>query len=140
MVIDYKKNEIVMTKKEAREAGVVGSKEYKAMLELRKAFPGYKVVVKSAPKSKDHLKGLTVDYMKAYIEAHDNEKKSVMMEFYKLRGLDENGKPAELAFVASYGELKMWFLDQYPEIEALNTETSEIIARAKKNRAAKRAA
>ena len=140
MTINYEKNEIEMTKKESRQAGIIGSEEFEALLKLRTAFPGCKIVVKSAPKSKDHLKGLTVDYMKAYIEAHDDDEKSVMKEFYQLRGLDENGKPMELAAVASYGELKMWFLDQFPEIENLKATVDKIIDRTKKNRAARKAA
>lgn len=140
MTINFEDNTIEMTKTEAKLAGKVGSEEFRQLKELRADFPGFKIVVKSAPKSKDHLKGLTVAYMKTYIEAHDNEEKSIMKEFHQLRGLDENGKPIELAFVASYGELKMWFLDQYPEIENLNSTVNNIIARSKKSREAKRQA
>lgn len=140
MTINYEKNEIMLSKRESRQAGIVGSTEFEALMKLRTAFPNCKIVVKPAPKSKDHLKGLTIDYMKTYIEAHDNEEKSIMKEFLQLRGLDENGKPIELAFVATYGELKMWFLDQYPEIEDLNSTVNNIIARSKKSREAKRQA
>ena len=140
MTINYEKNEIEMTKKESRQAGIVGSEEFEALLKLRTAFPGYKIVVKSASKSRDHLKGLTVDYMLNYIQEHDKDDHNILKEFYQLRGLDDNGKPMELAAVASYGELKMWFLDQFPEIENLKTTVDKIIDRTKKNRAARKAA
>ena len=53
---------------------------------------------------------------------------------------DAHGNEIELARVASYGELKMWFLDAYPAVENMNKTVDDILAKAKKNREAKRQA
>ena len=53
----------------------------------RRDNPTYKVIVKtSTAKSKESFKGLTYDYMKKYIAAHDDEEKTIMAEFEMLRG------------------------------------------------------
>ena len=46
----------------------------------------------------------------------------------------------ELAAKASFGEIKMWFLTQYPEIEKARQNIDEIIAKAKEARIAAKAA
>lgn len=66
------KKVIEMTKAEATAAGKTTSPEFTELNKLRAAFPGFRIVVK-ASKSKDNMKGLTVDYMKKYIAAHDDE-------------------------------------------------------------------
>ena len=101
---------IEMTKVEAKKAGIVGTAEFDQLKELREAYPTFRIEVK-ASKSKSTMKGLNVPYMKKYIEAHDDAEKPNMTIFNTLRGLDENGNENELARVATYGELKMWFLD-----------------------------
>ena len=57
------KKVIEMTKAEARAAGVYGTVEFEELENLKKAFPSFRIVIK-ASKSKDNMKGLTVDYMK----------------------------------------------------------------------------
>lgn len=132
------KKVIEMTKAEARAAGVYGTVEFEELENLKKAFPSFRIVIK-ASKSKDNMKGLTVDYMKKYIAAHDDENGSTMKVFNSLRGIYEEGA-TEFARVATYGELKMWFLDTYPEVEDMNKAVNDILAKAKKSREAKRQA
>lgn len=45
------------------------------------------------------------------------------------------GKKQELAAAASYGELKMWFLEQFPEIEQMSENIRKIIDRTREARA-----
>lgn len=139
MNANYEKKIIEMTKTESKAAGKVGTDEYMTLKELRAENPGFTIVIK-ASKSRDNMKGLTVAYMKKYIEAHDDAKKTNMTIFNSLRGLDEEGNEIELARVATYGELKMWFLDTYPAVENMNKTVDDILAKAKKNREAKRQA
>ena len=79
-----------------------------------KDFPTYTMVIKSTPK-RDCFKGLTMECMEKFIKAHD-ESGTVMVEFNTLRGKDENGKSIEMAAVASYGEIKKWFLEKYKNV------------------------
>ncbi len=123
---------IEMTKTEAKAAGKPNTTEYNTLLELMKNFPGFQIeIVKSAAKKADRFKGLDINYMENYIKSHKPE---LLETFYELRGLDANGKKVELAAAATYGEIKMWFLTQFPEIEKLGENVNKIIEEARKAR------
>mgnify|MGYP004472110085 FL=1 len=128
---------IEMTKTEAAAAGKLNSAEFADLKQLRETFPTYKImIVKPAAKKVDHFKGLTLKYMEDYIKRHN---KDVLVEFYKLCGKDESGEKAELAATATYGEIKMWFLTEFPEIEQMSDDVNEIIENARASRAARKA-
>ena len=91
MFANYEKKIIEMTKSESKSAGKVGTTEYEMLKELRSENPTFRIVIK-ASKSRDNMKGLTVAYMKKYIEAHDDAEKTNMTIFNALRGLDADGK------------------------------------------------
>ena len=129
---------IEMTKTEAKAAGKPNTTEYNTLLELMKNFPGFQIeIVKSAAKKVDRFKGLDINYMENYIKSHQPE---LLKTFYELRGLDANGKKVELAAAATYGEIKMWFLAQFPEIEKLGENVNKIIEEARKAREAQKKA
>lgn len=128
---------IEMTKTEATAAGKLNSEKFNELKALREMYPGYEItIVKSATKKIDHFKGLDYDYMKKYIDGHNA---NLLEDFYQLRGMDTDGKPIEMAAVATYGEIKMWFLTQFPEIENMSKNVNAIIERARKIRAEKAA-
>lgn len=129
---------IEMNKTEAKAAGRLNTEEFKELTALRTAYPDFRIVVK-AVKSKDNMKGLTVKFMEKYISTHDDEDGSMMTAFNLLRGLDEQGNAFEIAAAVSYGELKMWFLSVYPEVEQIE-KVNEILAKAKATREAQKAA
>ena len=129
---------IEMTKTEAKAAGKPNTTEYNTLLELMKNFPGFQIeIVKSAAKKVDRFKGLDTNYMENYIKSHKPE---LLETFYELRGLDADGKRVELAAAATYGEIKMWFLTQFPEIEKLGENVNKIIEEARKAREAQKEA
>ena len=129
---------IEMTKTEAKAAGKPNTTEYNTLLELMKNFPGFQIeIVKSAAKKVDRFKGLDTNYMENYIKSHKPE---LLETFYELRGLDADGKKVELAAAATYGEIKMWFLTQFPEIEKLGENVNKIIEEARKAREAQKKA
>jgi len=128
---------IEMTKTEAKAAGKLNTTEYNTLLELMNNFPGYQIeIVKTAAKKVDRFKGLDYNYMRDYIKSHNEE---LLKEFYTLRGLDENGKKVGMAAAASYGEIKMWFLKQFPEIEGMGEKVNKIIEETRKAREARKA-
>ena len=141
---------IVMTKTEAKAAGKPNTTEYNALLDLMKNFPGFQMeIVKSTAKKVDRFKGLNYDYMENYIKKHPlevdvemddgkTETKSALEVFYGLRGLDKDGKKVGMAASATYGEVKMWFLTQFPEIEKMGENVDKIIDAARKARADKK--
>ena len=127
---------IVMTKTEAKAAGKPNTEEYNTLLDLMKNFPGFAIeIVKPAAKKVDRFKGLDYDYMENYIKSHNSE---LLEIFYELRGLDEDGKKVGMAASATYGEIKMWFLTQFPEIEKMGENDDKIIDAARKARADKK--
>ena len=116
MKINEKKNTIEITKTFAQKAARVGSPEYYELLKVRKENPSCTVEIKQT-KSKDSFKGLTYEYMKKYILAHDDEDGSTMAIFHELRGAVVSEDDELQAESLSYGEIRLWFLDTYPEIK-----------------------
>ena len=109
MKINLVKNEVVITKKENAAMSNPKSDEFAELMSLRSQFPNLKVVVRET-KSRDCYKGLTEKFMEEYIKKNGDD--STMEEFNTL--LD---KDSDLAGKVYYGELKMWFLSKFPEIE-----------------------
>ena len=68
-----------------------------------------------------------------------DNKESLLSIFYALCGRDEEGNKVKLASAASYGEVRMWFLTEFPEIEQMSADVNEIIKNARANRAARKA-
>ena len=110
MKINYAKKAIELTKSEMKAAECYGSEMYRALLDAQKSFPDFTVKVKVPASKRDNYKGLTREFMKNYISKHDDEQHSTMSEFNTLCGLDADGNKKTFAAVASYGELRMWFL------------------------------
>lgn len=128
---------IEMTKTEAKAAGKPNTDEYNTLMQLMKDFPGYQIeIAKTSTKKTVRFKGLDFEYMQRYIEAHDKDK---LETFYELRGLDKDGKKIGMAAAATYGEIKMWFLEQFPEIEDFGNNVTRIIEETRKARAERKA-
>lgn len=78
----------------------------------------YKVVVKtSTAKSKESFKGLTYEYMEKYIAAHDDEDKTIMADYEMLRATSDEAESSSCRMASSYGEIKKWFFEKFPEIK-----------------------
>ena len=109
----YNTKTIVITKKFAKKIENPLSEEFNEFMEIRERLSDFEVVVKASSKrtKKDSLKGLNYDFMKQYIERHDDENATLMAEFKKMTVKNEDN----LATL-SYGEVKKWFLEQYPEV------------------------
>lgn len=136
MTINLFAGAIELTKSEAKAASVYGSEAYKALMDARRENPGFTVIVKKdAAKKRDNFRGLDFTYMEQYIKSHND---SLMDEFMQLRALDEKSKAMKLAS-KSYGEIRMWFLANFPEFEEYTDNVEKIIERARAAREAKKA-
>lgn len=140
MHVDFMEKKIKMTAKEAKEAGRINTEKYAELMTFRSQFPDYAITVVKAKSKGGNFIRMTTDDMKGYIEKHDDEKHTTMIQFNKLRGMDENGKKISFAAVASIGELKAWFLGTYPEIEKFGAENRKILADVREARNASKAA
>lgn len=135
--INFQKQTIEMTKTFANSASNYGSEAYNELMNAKRDFLSYTVsIVKAASKKKDSFKGLNLKYMEKYITDHSGAASEQMNTFNLLCGNTDD----ELAAKASFGEIKMWFLTQYPEIEKARQNIDEIIAKAKEARIAAKAA
>ena len=131
MLINEKKNAIELSKKEAAAAAKFGTREYKALQEARKDYPGFKVVTitRKSTAKKESYKGLTYAYMETYIQKHDDEIKTIMAEYKMLRGLTEEAEEA-LAVSFTYLEMKDWFLKKFPAIAEFHKKRESLLAAA----------
>jgi len=136
MTINYLNGKIEMTKTEAKAASIYGSDAYNDLQNAKRDNPGFIVVIeKTSGKKRDHFKGLSFDYMEKYIKGHNLDLLDVFMQ---LRALDEKSKELNL-ISKSYGEIRMWFLENFPEFEKYTQDTDEILNRARAAREAKKA-
>lgn len=111
IIINEKNKVLEINKAFARAAACFGSDEYNELKEARRDFPIFKVVIKSTSrKSKNSFSGLTYDFMEKYISAHDNS--DINLNEYKSKR--EIGKSVVSA--KAYKEIKVWFLEKYPEV------------------------
>ena len=109
---------IEMTKSEAKAAGKIGTDEFKMLREYMEMYPGFEVQIKAPSKRKAEFRGLTYDYMKSYIQKHDDENGTIMAEFRELTAQDKKDKieGAEHLEAVGYFDVKQWFLAKFPEI------------------------
>ena len=138
MNINYEKQTIEMTRSEAEAAGVPNSEKFNELLSIRASFSNYSITIKKASSKRGTYKGLNYEYMEEYIKKHNENDKKNLEEFYRFRGLDKNGKKDASLEEHSYGEIKMWFLVTFPEIERFNNETNKKLDEVRAKRAEKR--
>lgn len=140
ITINSKKSVIVISKSFEKKASIVGSPEYEMLQKARRDYPTFTVATKTAAKkAKDSYRGLTYSYMEKYIKAHDDEECSIMEVFLMLRAKGDDADEM-MAETLSYGEVKAWFLETFPEIEAFHAKREAIMKRVEAGRAAKKAA
>lgn len=115
MKIEHKTREIIITKRMQLAAGKFGSEEYNVLNQVRKDNPEYSLVVREIAKSKARLK-LNYDFMVKYIEKHDDENKSIMSAFREEQQKMKK-QEGELPERYSFGNIRKWFLEKYPEVK-----------------------
>lgn len=97
-----------------KKAGIYGSTEYLMLIDVKMAYPEYKIEAQKPKKSA--IKGIDYDFMRNYIMAHDDaEKRMDFFEKLQLNGL-------------TYSEIKAWFIEQYPIFKDCKTRADWILA------------
>jgi len=119
-----------MSKNEAKAAGRIGTEKFNELKEYQRAYPNYTICIIEAPKKKSQHSGLNYNFMETYIQNCNRENKAeIMEEFRTLRGFGNgNRSKCEKAKVASYLEVKAWFLKKFPEIEEFKETQNKKIA------------
>ncbi len=113
MIINYSMKVIELTKAEAKMAKNYGSKMYDMVKDARSDYPNFEVKVREVKttKRKAEYKGLTYSYMEKYIRRKDDE--DALNFYHSLIGKVES----ESFEIASYFEVKKWFLEKFPEVK-----------------------
>lgn len=137
MKANFEKRTIEMTKSEANKAGKIGSPKFNELKAYREEYPDFKVEVIETKRKSGTIKGLDYDYMKKYIESHDNEEKTIMVEFNTLRGIVD-GIESEFVDKAKFGEVKAWFLLKFPEIKKYNEDVEKLRQKIRKENTEKK--
>ena len=125
------KNTIEITKSFEKKASIFGTEEYRNLQEVRRDYPNFAIKIKSDSR-KGKFKGLTIERMREYIIKHEENaeiRDRKLNDFNTLTGKDDIGKELGIES-ASYGEVKKWFLDNYPEINSYFEERKLIIKKA----------
>jgi len=113
ITVNHSKKTLEMTKTFATAASKYGTDPYKELVSAKRDFPNYTVIITKASHRKENYKGLTLEVMKKYIIAHSSADSEQMKEFIS-RTKNTDGMRVK---VDSYGELRKWFLETYPEVK-----------------------
>ena len=126
--IDHVERIITMDRTFAKNAENTMSAEYSHLQSVRRDYPTYTVVRRQIKKNpnKECYKGLTYEYMEAYITKHDDENSSIMEAYMTLRGISDDADEA-FAESCSYFEIKAWFLNQYPAIAEFHKKREALL-------------
>lgn len=125
--VDTVNRQLVMDKAFAKNASIVGSREYEMLQQARNDYKDFTVIKRTIKKNpnKESYKGLTYDYMEDYIRTHENAEnvKEMLNEFREMRLISQCHSKA-----FRYPIIKKWFLEQYPEIEEYGMNYNKISA------------
>ena len=117
MKINMLEHTIVLTKKELTAASRYGSEAYKELQNARRDYPGYEVVIvtRTVKTQRETYNGLTYAYMERYIQAHDDEQKTIWTEYKIYRGEPLDPKD-EIPVPYTYMVMREWFLGKYEAV------------------------
>ena len=106
-----KEGTIYLTKAYAKLAYTPGTKEFRELAELHKAFPDFPIVQRTAKPKKDKEKhdGLTIIRMEIIIKDYIRDD-SGLAEFLEV-------KKYYKGMNGYYGKVKGWFLNKYPNYQ-----------------------
>lgn len=116
ITIDFANSTITVNAAYAKKASNPFSAEYTQLQRVRADYPTFSVITRSIKKNteKESYKGLTYDYMRAYIMSHEEgeSRTKAVMEFDELLLISQCHSKGH-----RYPAIKNWFLDKYPAIK-----------------------
>lgn len=118
--IDHQKKRIVMNATFEKYSKVCTSDEFAYLMDIKTAFPNYKVITmkaKTNPNANKH-EGLNYNFMKWYIR-HNSPKEKADEEIEIINV----AKALSTRQDGTYGKVKSWFLENHDELR--DKETSE---------------
>ena len=125
--VDHKKKMLIMDKSFANNSSIFGSRESQMLEEARRAYPTYSVARRQIKKNsnQEHYNGLTYEYMRWYIETHEEGEKltATIKEFDELLLISKCHSKGK-----RYPTIKKWFLDNYHEVKTFGMSQEQLEA------------
>ncbi len=139
IVVDVPYRTIYISSAFAKRAFTHGTEEYRQLMSARADFPDFRLetrVFKTNTKQDRH-RGLTYNFMRDYISAHEkDDKDSVLAVFEEMVGISKGHSLSK-----RYPTIKAWFLKRYPKYAEFGMTEEELTKwHAKQEDAAKNAA
>jgi len=112
--VDFVNKQIKVTREFHEKSGSYDSEAFKIMMALRAQLPDFEVVETKARKHTDgkksgRVQGLTLEFMRVYIEDLFGEDSPQIKSFEKALALSKDRKSARYAY------MKQWFNASYPD-------------------------
>ena len=125
ITIDYAHSSISISSAFEKRAFTPGTDEYRQLMAVRKDFPDFRLVTRKFKTNtkQEHYRGLTYDFMREYISAHEKDAKSVLAELD-----DQIGITKCHSLHKRYPIIKAWFLERYPAIAEFGMTKSENVS------------
>ena len=116
--INHTAKTITITKAYANRAKTPGTKEFRELANLHKAFPDYDIIHRTAiiTAEKETHNGLTVSRMEQIVEIcyqDEAERTKAIEEFNKAKEFYKGDR-------SYYGKMKAWFLKKYPNYNEID--------------------
>ncbi len=118
--VNYAERKIVLSSAFAKKCFIPGSVEYAQLQAVRADYPDFALVTRKfkTNTAQEHYRGLTYDFMREYISAHEKDAKSVLAELD-----DQIGITKCHSLHKRYSIIKAWFLERYPAIAEFGMAT-----------------
>ena len=115
--INYVLGQIQISEAFSKKAAIYNSPAYNELREIRTSYPAFSIVMmKSKSKVKNIIKGISIDFLRKYVESHNED--GFLDEFNKLV---EN----KLSFL----QLRNEFIKHYPAFENYKTREEWVLAK-----------
>ena len=113
--VNHNEKTIVLTKAYAKKANTPGTKEFRELSKLHKAYPDYDIVMRTATitAEKNTHDGLTIERIEKIISAQTNAEELMKeyKDFVSFWGREvKDKKTGKKVMRAPYGKVKSWYL------------------------------
>ena len=124
MKTNLTKKTIELTKAEMKSAMIYGTEEYRMLQEVRRDYPGFRVIEEKTKRNKADFAGLDKKTIAAYVQMRGTDDQKKTFKFISKKTIDEDGNYHE---PQSFFEIKKWFLNEFPELKQSREEYREKI-------------
>ena len=124
--VDYAGRKIILSSAFEKRAFTPGTVEYETLQSVRALHPGFALATRQFKKNtkQEHYRGLSYDYMRDYISAHEENPAPVLFELNEMIGVSKAHSLGK-----RYPTIKGWFLERYPAVKEFGLPQTSIPAK-----------